>query len=202
MEAMQSLDDIPHMGGLDDSPRGRVLRAAAHLFCSQGYDRTTVRDLARVVGIQSGSLFHHFKTKEDILYAVMEEAIRYNLARMEEAVAAGHSPRDRLRGLIRAELESINGDTGDAMSVLVYEWSSLSVDNQKPLLDMRARYEALWEGVLADAREQGLMSHDPFICRRLLGGAISWTRMWYKRNGPLSLDALAEMTLEMALGKS
>lgn len=202
MEAMQSLEDIPHMGGLDDSPRGRVLRAAAHLFCSQGYERTTVRDLARVVGIQSGSLFHHFKTKEDILYGVMEEAIRYNHARMQEAVTRGSTPRERLRGLIRAELESINGDTGDAMSVLVYEWNALSADNQRPLLAMRAEYEALWEGVLADAREQGMTTQDPFIARRLVGGAISWTRMWYKRNGPLSLDQLSEMVLEMALGRA
>lgn len=202
MNDIQALQDIPQMGGLDDSPRGRVLRAAAYLFCSQGYERTTVRDLARVVGIQSGSLFHHFKTKEDILYGVMEEAIRYNHARMEEAVAKGQTPRDKLRGLIRCELESINGDTGDAMSVLVYEWNALSPDNQKPLLAMRARYEALWENALAEARCQGLTEHDPFIVRRLVGGAISWTRMWYKRNGPVSLDELTHIVLEMTVGKA
>lgn len=195
------LSSIPHMGGLDDSPRGRVLRAAAHLFRSQGYERTTVRDLARVVGIQSGSLFHHFSSKEEILCAVMEEAISYNFARMEQAVAAGRNPREQLLGLIRAELESINGDTGDAMSVLVYEWSALSADKQAHLLAMRERYEALWVAVLAEARAQGLLHHDPFLWRRLLGGAIGWTGMWFKRDGSLTLDAVAEMTLEMALGR-
>ncbi|MDI1302771.1 MAG: TetR/AcrR family transcriptional regulator [bacterium] len=199
--ALQTLSDIPHMGGLDDSPRGRVLRAAAHLFCAQGYERTTVRDLAKIVGIQSGSLFHHFKTKEDILCAVMEEAILYSYARMEEAVAKGRTPREQLLGLIRAELESINGDTGDAMSVLVYEWNALSAEKQQYLLAMRERYEALWLSVLEDARKEGMLHHDAFIWRRLLSGAIGWTRMWYKRNGPLSLDAVAEMTLEMALGR-
>ncbi|MDP2228685.1 MAG: TetR/AcrR family transcriptional regulator [Moraxellaceae bacterium] len=196
---LQCLADIPQMGGLDDSPRGRVLRAAAHLFCTQGYERTTVRDLARVVGIQSGSLFHHFKTKEDILCAVMEEAIHFNFARMEQAVACGCTPRERLRGLIRAELESINGDTGDAMSVLVYEWNALSAERQQLLLAMRERYEALWLQVLEELRGEGAVPHDAFIWRRLIGGAIGWTRMWYKRNGPLSLDALADMTLDMAL---
>lgn len=196
------LDDIPQMGGLDDSPRGRVLRAAAHLFSTQGYERTTVRDLARVVGIQSGSLFHHFKTKEDILCAVMEEAIIYNFARMEQAVASGRTPRERLRGLIRAELESINGDTGDAMSVLVHEWNALSADRQTHLLAMRERYEALWLAVLEELRAEGAVQHDTFLWRRLVFGAISWTRMWYKRNGPVSLDALADMTLDMALRQS
>lgn len=201
MEAVSTLSSIPHMGGLDDSPRGRVLRAAAHLFRSQGYERTTVRELAKIVGIQSGSLFHHFKTKEDILCAVMEEAILFSHARMEEAVAKGKTPREQLLGLIRAELESINGDTGDAMSVLVYEWNTLSAEKQQPLLEMRERYEALWLSVLEAAKKQGMVQHDTFIWRRLLSGAIGWTRMWYKRNGPLSLDAVAEMTLEMALGR-
>jgi AcrR family transcriptional regulator len=196
---VQMLDDIPQMGGLDDSPRGRVLRAAAHLFRAQGYERSTVRDLARVVGIQSGSLFHHFKTKEDILCAVMEEAIRFNTARMQEAVDTGKITAERLRGLIRAELESINGDTGDAMAVLVYEWGALSRANQERFLIMRAQYEGLWLGVLKAAQEEGLIKHEPFIWRRLVGGAISWTVTWYRRSGPVSLDQLADMVLEMAL---
>jgi AcrR family transcriptional regulator len=199
MTAKQSLDNIPHMGALDDSPRGRVLRAAAHLFRSKGYERTTVRDLAAVVGIQSGSLFHHFKTKEDILLAVMEEAIHHNMAHMEAAVINGKTPREQLRGLIRAELESINGETGDAMTVLVYEWSTLTPENQKHLLVLRTRYEGLWNGVLNEAHKQGLLTHDPIVWRRLLFGAIGWTRMWYRPDGKVSLDELAEMTLDMAL---
>ena len=194
-----TLDSIPHMGGLDDSPRGRVLRAAAHLFRSQGFERTTVRDLARVVGIQSGSLFHHFKTKEDILCAVMEEAIIFNTARMVAAVEAGTTPSEQLRGLIRAELESINGDTGGAMAVLVHEWNALSPENQERFLAMRARYEGLWFDVLARAREQGLVNHEPFVWRRLLSGSIFWTVTWYRPSGPVSLDQLTDMVLEMAL---
>ena len=194
-----TLDSIPHMGGLDDSPRGRVLRAAAHLFRSQGFERTTVRDLARVVGIQSGSLFHHFKTKEDILCAVMEEAIIFNTARMVAAVEAGTTPSEQLRGLIRAELESINGDTGDAMAVLVDEGKELSPENQERFLAMRARYEGLWFDVLARAREQGLVNHEPFVWRRLLSGSIFWTVTWYRPSGPVSLDQLTDMVLEMAL---
>src|SRR5699024_6491414 len=62
--------------GMDDSPRGKLLSAAARLFRDQGFDRTTVRDIAREVGLQSGSNFHHFATKEDILQRVMEGVAR------------------------------------------------------------------------------------------------------------------------------
>ena len=66
------MPDNPSIHGIDDSPRGRLLSAAAQLFREKGFDRTTVRDIAAAVGIQSGSIFHHFKSKEDILYSVME----------------------------------------------------------------------------------------------------------------------------------
>lgn len=68
--------------------RGRLLKEAARLFRDKGYERTTVRDLAAAVGIQSGSLFHHFRTKEEILKAVMVETIRLNTALMQAAVDA------------------------------------------------------------------------------------------------------------------
>ena len=67
----------PIVNGMDASPRGKMLSAAARLFRDQGFERTTVRDIARETGIQSGSLFHHFPSKEDILFAVMVEGIFY-----------------------------------------------------------------------------------------------------------------------------
>jgi AcrR family transcriptional regulator len=67
------------------SAKGKLMRAAAHLFKTRGYERTTVRELGAAVGIQSGSLFHHFKSKDDILLSVMEETIIINMARMDDA---------------------------------------------------------------------------------------------------------------------
>ena len=104
---------------MDGSPRGRILRAAAHLFVTRGFARTTVRELAAEVGILSGSLFHHFKSKAAILEAVMEEVIELNLDRMQRALAAARSPRARLRALIRCELTSISGETSEAMHLLM-----------------------------------------------------------------------------------
>ena len=116
--------------------RGRLLHEAAKLFRDKGYERTTVRDLAAAVGIQSGSLFHHFRTKEEILKAVMVETIRLNTALMQAAVDAASTHRDKLQALIRAELESINGQTGEAMAVLVFEWRSLSEESQAYVLEL------------------------------------------------------------------
>ena len=81
-KALQVVRELIASGQVTDpeSARGKLLQTAAHLFRNKGYERTTVRDLASAVGIQSGSIFHHFKSKDDILRAVMQETIHYNTA--------------------------------------------------------------------------------------------------------------------------
>lgn len=181
-----------------DSARGRLLREAARLFREKGYERTTVRDLAAAVGIQSGSLFHHFRTKEEILKAVMVETIRLNTAVMQAATSAADSNREKLRALIRAELESINGQTGEAMAVLIFEWRSLSEASQAEVLTLRDIYEALWLDVLTALNEDGSLIADPFVVRRMLTGALSWTVTWYRpERGGLTPEGLTEQVVAM-----
>lgn len=177
--------------------RGRLLREAARLFRDKGYERTTVRDLAAAVGIQSGSLFHHFRTKEEILKAVMVETIRLNTALMQAAVDEAQSHRDKLQALVRAELESINGQTGEAMAVLVFEWRSLSEASQAYVLELRDIYEQLWLDVLDALRQEGMLAAEPFVVRRMLTGALSWTVTWYRPDGGLTLDDLTEQVVAM-----
>lgn len=180
-----------------ESPRGRLLRQAAHLFRDKGYERTTVRDLASAVGIQSGSIFHHFRTKEEILKAVMTEAILVNTERMRSRLASAASTRDAVRALVQCELESINGETGEAMAVLVYEWRSLSEASQADILQLREIYEGLWLEILGRARDEELVVADPFILRRFLTGALSWTITWYRPEGDMTIGDLAEHVMAM-----
>ncbi len=182
-----------------DSAKGRLIQAAARLFRDKGYERTTVRDLAAEVGILSGSLFHHFKNKERILRAVMEEAILLNTEAMRSALDEANSAEERVLALIKCELASILGDTGAAMTVLVYEWRSLNEDSQQYILGLREIYEAMWMDALNEAKEEGLVVIDPFILRRLLTGALGWTVNWYEEEGEMNLDALARNALSLAI---
>nr|WP_166590233.1 TetR/AcrR family transcriptional regulator [Pseudomonas sp. BC115LW] len=182
-----------------DSARGKLLQMAAHLFRNKGYERTTVRDLASAVGIQSGSIFHHFKSKDEILRSVMEETIRYNTALMRAELAQATSVRERVLALIRCELQSIMGGSGEAMAVLVYEWRSLSESGQAQVLALRDIYEQLWLQVLGEAKDAGLIRGDLFITRRFLTGALSWTTTWFRPDGSMNLDQLADEALILVL---
>ncbi|SFX03286.1 transcriptional regulator, TetR family [Pseudomonas sp. NFACC49-2] len=200
-KALRVMQELVELGQLTDpdSARGKLLQTAAHLFRNKGFERTTVRDLASAVGIQSGSIFHHFKSKDEILRAVMEETIRYNTALMRAALAEAGNVREQVLALIRCELQSIMGGTGEAMAVLVYEWRSLSEQGQKQVLALRDIYEDLWLEVLGQAKDAGYIRGDVFITRRFLTGALSWTTTWFRAEGSLSLDDLAEQALILVL---
>lgn len=198
LRVMRELVDGGHITD-PDSARGKLLQVAAHLFRNKGYERTTVRDLASAVGIQSGSIFHHFKSKDEILRSVMEETIRYNTALMYAALVDADSVRDRVLALIRCELQSIMGGSGEAMAVLVYEWRSLSPEGQLQVLALRDIYEQLWLQVLGEAKEAGYIKGDVFITRRFLTGALSWTTTWFRDQGSMTLDQLADEALMMVL---
>lgn len=182
-----------------NSAKGRLLQAAATLFKDKGYERTTVRDLGKAVGIQSGSLFHHYPNKEAILRAVMEETILLNTQLMKAALLESNSPEDKVLALIKCELQSVLGETGAAMTVLVYEWRSLNDESQQHILKLRDIYEDLWIQALSEAKAAGSVVIDPFVLRRLLTGALSWTVNWYREEGDMSIDQLAQMTLSLAI---
>lgn len=181
------------------SAKGRLLKAAATLFREKGFERTTVRELAKEVGILSGSLFHHYANKQEILRNVMEQTILLNTALMELSLSQNHSTEDKLHALIMCELQSILIDTGAEMAVLVYEWRALDEENQALILTLRDNYERLWLEILGSAYQEGIVTLKPRILRRLLTGAISWSINWFNLQGEVSLDELAQMTLSLAL---
>ena len=194
-----SIEQIPTISCFEDTAKGRVLSGAAYLFYKYGYDKTTVRQLAQFIGIQSGSLFHHFKSKDEILANVMEQTIIYHLAQLKEAQNQSTNLDEKLRFIIKAELKSITGDTGAAMAVLVHEWSALSKEHQNHLLQIRREYEQIWLDVIQELKDQGRIKHDTYLWRRLIGGAIAWTVTWYKPEGKLSLDELTDMVWDMTV---
>lgn len=183
----------------ENSRRMELVRAAAKLFRDQGYERTTVRDLGNAVGLQSGSLFYHFRTKEEILGAVMALGITSTTEQLRLAIQQAATPRDKLSALFHVHLASLLGDNQAALEVMLYEWHSVS-DKAKPgLIVLRDQYEALWQDVLDEAAQHGLIKNDTRLLRRTLLGSLHWTVQWYKSDGPLTVTQLANNMLSLIL---
>lgn len=183
----------------ENSRRMELVRVAARLFRDQGYERTTVRDLGQAVGLQSGSLFYHFRTKEEILVAVMALGITSTTDQLQQALALARSPREKLAALFHVHLASLLGDNQAALEVMLYEWRSVSEEARPGLIVLRDRYEALWQEVLDEAAAAGLVKPDTRLLRRTLLGSLHWSVQWYRRDGALTVDQLADRMLELIL---
>lgn len=178
--------------------RKELVAIAAQLFCNQGYETTTVRMLADAMGIKSGSLFHHFNDKQEILYAVIESGMLHAMETSQQSLAAAKTPRERLYALARAHLSTLLEDR-DAHVVALYEWRSLTQASRDLLVELRDAYETCWREVIDECHAAGLMTGDKSLQRHLALGALNWTVQWYKPEGALNPDELAEELVAMVL---
>ncbi|HUH59015.1 MAG TPA: TetR/AcrR family transcriptional regulator [Candidimonas sp.] len=184
----------------DDSRRTDVILTAARLFRQNGYERTTVRELAEAVGLRSGSLFHYFRNKEEILVAVMANGIESVTEAGREVMALHPDPADRLAGLFRLHMASlIRGVGGDAMHAMIYEWRSLSPAARQPIQALSDAYEQLWHKAIDEAVASGLIVGEAAIIRKHVLGGMNFSVRWYRPDGRLSPDELIEHMLRAAL---
>ena len=181
--------------------RKELVAIAARLFSNQGYESTTVRMLADAMGIKSGSLFHHFNDKQEILYAVIESGMLHAMEIASQTLANALTPRERLYTLARAHLSTLLEDR-DAHVVAIYEWRSLTQESRDWLVKLRDAYENSWREVIKECHDAGLLAGDQSLQRHLALGALNWTVQWYKPEGGLSPDELAEELVAMLLRES
>ncbi len=159
----------------ESNRREELLRVSAKLFREKGFDGTSIRDISSAAGMHSGSPFYHFKTKQDILVAVMEQGLAEGLRKTEEVMALPLPPEQKLKGLIRAQLGTILEEGNDFIPVLLYDWRSLSAANRRRIVALKDRYDALWQQVIDELQRAGHTPGDAQLVRLLILGAVNWT---------------------------
>ncbi len=176
----------------DAGRRGQLIRESARLFREKGFEATSVRDIAAATGLQSGSWVYHFKTKQHILAAVMEEGLQRALERIEAIGREQLSPREHFRALLRTHLDTILAPGQDFIPVLLYEWRALEKKSRPRVVALQRSYEAVWDKVIAQLQRSGEWAQPTRIDRLLMFGALNWMAHWYRPNGPFDVAQLAE----------
>jgi len=176
----------------DTGRRSLILKAAAKLFREHGYDRTSVRQIAEALGMTSGSLFYHFATKEELLVAVMEEGVRDIMRGVQSGLAGESCLPERMLAMVRCHLTALLGPKLDAMTVMLYEWRSLSEPARARVLTSRDAYEELWMAPIDEAAALGLVDADTLLVRQTVLGALNWTGQWYRPDRRVGVELLAQ----------
>lgn len=178
------------------SRRDALLDAATRLMREKGYAKTTTRDLARAVGMGSGSPFCHFRRKEAILATVARHGLSSALDAVQTLRRRRADAHSRLREMLRLHAEIVHGARGDAAAVALREWRQMSAENRRRLALPLKRYEIAWREALAALHPPV----EPTLAARLLLGALNWSIHWHRPERGLSPRQLADAAFALFVG--
>lgn len=174
--------------------REHLVRLAADLFAEKGFQATTVRNIADEAGILSGSLYHHFDSKESIVDEILTGFFDEIMAAYRAEIDAGRDPRETIAGLVRIAFDSLEPHRA-AITVMQNDWNYLQgMDRFAYLTKSEDEVEKMWVETIAAGQEQGLFREDldPKLTYRMIRDTIWVAVRWFKPGGRLDAQSLGE----------
>ncbi|MDH4246799.1 MAG: TetR/AcrR family transcriptional regulator [Deltaproteobacteria bacterium] len=181
-----------------DSRLDILLDAAAALFASQGYRETTMRDLGAAVSMLPGSIYYHFRSKDELLVAVYSEGVRRLEEQVGRALEGVEEPWSRFEAAVTAHLRAILAPTAYAR-VLIRVLPDSAPKVARQLTRLRDTYEARMASVIdALPVRPGV---DKKLLRFFVLGAANHTQLWFHA-GPRSLEDVARALVDTVAGRA
>ncbi len=172
--------------------RDEILVAAAQIFSQKGFHATSMQDIAQAVNLQKASLYHHVSSKQEILVEVLDRALDLLIERMEQVMEQPLAPDEKLRQAMLVYLTALL-EHRDLAVVLFLEHRSLEPEFHARHIPRRDRFERLWRVLIQQGLDAGLFCCvDPGMAVRALLGVANWTITWYRPQGSLSPQEIAE----------
>jgi len=175
-----------------------VVQLAGELFAQKGFRATTVREIAEAAGILSGSLYHHFDSKESIGDEILSGFINDVLADYRAAVAAAGSPRDVLEQIVRSTSRTLARHRA-ALAMLQNDWSYFAAQPRFSYLRKAVNeIERTWVTQLERGQSAGIFRADldPRLTYRLLRDVL-WIPSQWRLTGGYGIDQVADALLRL-----
>jgi TetR/AcrR family transcriptional regulator, cholesterol catabolism regulator len=182
--------------------RQEILRTAARLFQQRGYDATSMNDVAAALKLSKGGLYHHFQSKDEILFEIMNHAMEITQERVLTPVRSIADPEERLRALIRFHIEVVLSPRDREITVMLHENHPLPPTLRKRINTRKKEYVHFVEDLIAEVqRTRGAKgSVSPRAAAFALLGMINWIYQWYKPEGELQTHNLIPQFTDLVLG--
>jgi AcrR family transcriptional regulator len=178
-----------------DKRRGAILAAAGHLYARLGFQGTSVADLAQACNASKSLIYHYFPSKDDTLYAVMAAHLDALVDAADEAMHLG-SAEQRLRALTLAFMRLYVG-AQDSHKVLLNELDNLPPGRRAEVVAKQRRVIAVVESLIREIRPD--LNPVTLPLTMLFFGMINWTHTWFRPDGPVDAEALAELAIDLML---
>nr|WP_202447887.1 TetR/AcrR family transcriptional regulator [Streptomyces sp. SID5468] len=178
-----------------------MLAVAAEVFAAQGYDATTVREIADAAGLLAGSLYYHFDSKESMLDEILSTFLGELWAGYDAVLAAGLGPRETIEALVTESFREIDRHRA---AVAIYQKESRRLTDQPRfgyLADSQRRFEQAWLGTLERGVTAGVFRADLDVrlTYRFVRDTVWVAASWYRPGGQHSPEEIARQYLSMVL---
>lgn len=174
-------------------PRDKVYEIAAEVFHRQGYDNTSMNDIAEAVGLTKAGLYHHVSSKEQLLSTILEDGMDLTETYVVEPLKVIRDPVARLRKLIELHLKLLLEGRKLAVTGLLHECQGLAAEDETRINRRKKQYVRLVSELIRDVVETcGGRSLNPKVAALALLGMLNWTYQWYKPTGSVSPDEVVE----------
>jgi TetR/AcrR family transcriptional regulator, cholesterol catabolism regulator len=171
--------------------RRQIEDVASTLFSSRGYAATSMRDIARMLDLQGGSLYSHIPSKEAVLAAIVEQAAEDFHAAVRPLAERPGPAAERLREMVAAHVRVVTGGR-DRAKVFLFEWTFLGEERRAAVARSRSAYQGYFERVVAEGVAAGEFdSPDPGLSAVFILSAMNAMAYWYRPDGALGPEALA-----------
>jgi AcrR family transcriptional regulator len=173
-------------------PRQEILRAAARLFQQQGYDATSMNDVAAALKLSKGGLYHHFQSKDEILFDIMSHAMDITEERVINVVRRIDGVEERLRTLIKLHIQVVLSPEDREVTVMLHENHPLPPALRRKINGRKKDYLHFVENLIAEVQRKRAApaSVTPRAAALALVGMINWIYQWYKPGGALTGESL------------
>ncbi len=186
--------------------RQEILRTAARLFQQRGYDATSMNDVAAALKLSKGGLYHHFQSKDEILFEIMNHAMEITQELVIGPVRRIVGPEERLRALIRLHIEVVLSPRDREITVMLHENHPLPPTLRKRINTRKKEYIHFVESLITDVQASAQRGRhtkcavSPRAAAFALLGMINWIYQWYKPEGDLQAQNLIPQFTDLIFG--
>ena len=175
-----------------DARRHEIINASIDIFYEYGYHKASMRDIARKVGVTQASLYYHFRNKEEICYTIVNRASNDLLLTLKSILKQEKDPIEKLKDIIIGQILMIKTRRKE-VKILIEDKKFLSAELNKLIKDQEKMTFDIFKSNMEALKKQGkIRDFDLTTATFGIFGMINWLYHWYRPNGKLSLEELAE----------
>ena len=181
--------------------QAQIFEAAARLFCEKGFDKASMGDISAALGLTKAGLYHHIRSKEDLLYEIMSYGMDLFEQKVLNRVVTIDDPLDRIRATLRGHVLLVTRDRPKEITVILHESNALKGRYRDRINARKKRYVKFLEKTFRELVKSGAARRvDPSVATFAMLGMINWIYQWYRPGGRLDETALAETLSDLFLG--